>query len=85
LLGVRFDLGESDDGSIRLAEVIEGMPAGKAGLQQGDVVTGWGDKVIGGIEDLRAELARVKPGDTVRLTVLRGKEKLHISVKFPKR
>lgn len=85
LLGVRFDPGGSDGGSIRLAEVIEGMPAAKAGLRQGDVVTHWGDKALGGIEDIRAELAKIKPGDTVRLTVLRGKEKLHISVKFPKR
>jgi len=85
LLGVRFDLDGSDGGGVRLDEIIEGMPAAKAGLRQGDVVTGWSDKALGGIENIRAELAKVKPGDTVRLTVLRGKEKLRISVKFPQR
>ena len=85
LLGVRFDTGGSDGGGVRLAEVIEGMPAAKAGLRQGDVVTGWADKALDGIEDIRAALAGVKRGDTVRLTVLRGKEKLQVSVKFPER
>ena len=86
LLGVRFDPGASGDGGgVRLAEIVKDMPAAKAGLRQGDVVTGWADKAIGGVADMRAALAKVKPGDTVRLTVLRGKEKVQVSVEFPKR
>ena len=85
LLGVRFDSGGSGGSGVLLTEIIEGMPAAKAGLRQGDVVTGWADKAIGGVEDMRTALAGIKPGDTVRLTVLRGKEKVRVSVEFPRR
>jgi len=84
-LGVQLAPGRPEGGGVRLAGVMEDAPAGKAGLREGDVVRRWGDKAIGGIEDLRTAQAKAKPGDTVRLTVRRGKESLQVSVKFPAR
>jgi len=85
MLGVQLDPSRPKGGGVRLAAVMEDAPAGKAGLREGDVVTHWADKAVGGVADLRAALAKAKPGDTVRVTVRRGKETLQATVKFPAR
>ncbi|WP_329443787.1 trypsin-like peptidase domain-containing protein [Streptomyces sp. NBC_01426] len=47
-------------------------PAGKAGLKPGDIITQLGDKPIDSGPTLISEIWTYKPGDTVKLTYLRG-------------
>ncbi|MFO7260657.1 MAG: M20/M25/M40 family metallo-hydrolase [bacterium] len=60
---------------VRVAGVREGSPADLAGLQAGDVIVGFDDQEIADIYAMTEALRARKPGDTVRIRVLReGKE-----------
>jgi len=64
--------GESD--GLRLASVLPGTAAARAGLQDGDVVVRLGDQPINAFEDLRRLLAQKRPGDAVSVVYLRDGE-----------
>jgi Do/DeqQ family serine protease len=51
--------------------IMEGSPAGKAGLQAGDIVVKAGGKPVITRGDLRFELSLVKPGDPIELVYWR--------------
>jgi serine protease Do len=58
-----------------VAEVLKGSPAERAGVKLGDIITEFDRKEIKDSADLPALVARVAPGMTVQLKVLRdGKE-----------
>jgi S1-C subfamily serine protease len=62
--------------------VVPGTPAETAGLHEGDLVIAVNDKeVINGRECLK-ELDRFAPGDTVKVTVQRGREQVDFTVKL---
>ena len=72
-LGISADgRGESD--GLRLASVLPGTAAARAGLQNGDVVVRLGDQAINAFEDLRRLLAQKRPGDAVSVVYLRDGE-----------
>jgi Do/DeqQ family serine protease len=58
-----------------IAEVQPDSPASRAGLQKGDVVTGFNGRPVRGAAELRARLGVVPVGDTVDLQVQRAGEK----------
>ncbi|MFU8852690.1 trypsin-like peptidase domain-containing protein [Micromonospora sp. SL1-18] len=62
-LGVSVNAAE--DGGALVAAVVPGSPAEKAGLQRGDVVTKFGDKVIKDSNDLVGAVQSGKVGDRV--------------------
>ena len=63
-----------------IAEVIEGLPAAKAGVQVGDVITAVaGDDVTMEL-DLRNRIYFHQPGDRVTLDILRAGEMMQIEV-----
>ncbi|MEV4758307.1 trypsin-like peptidase domain-containing protein [Micromonospora sp. NPDC049559] len=69
-------VGDNESGGAVISSVTPGSPAEKAGLQQGDVVTRFGDKIINGSNDLVAAVQSGKVGDQVQLTFTRnGAEK----------
>lgn len=78
--GVRVYVGTIPDYSedvkgMRISGVREGSPAQKAGLRSGDVIIRFGDQKVDNIYDYMDALNRYKPGDTVKVVVLRdGKE-----------
>lgn len=78
--GIRTYVGTIPDYSedvkgLRLSGVREGSPAQKAGLRSGDVIIRFGDQKVENIYDYMDALNRYKPGDTVKVVVLRdGKE-----------
>jgi len=78
--GVRTYVGTIPDYSedvkgLRLSGVREGSPAQKAGLRSGDVIVRFGEQKVENIYDYMDALNRYKPGDTVKVVVLRdGKE-----------
>ncbi len=60
---------------------IEGKsPAASAGLAEGDVIIGFGDKPVAGIDDLHRLLTDVGAGGPATLTVLRRSEKIVLQV-----
>ena len=75
----------TDAKDARLASIMPGSPAAKAGLKPGDVVTQLNKKAIRDFPSLAVEIARHKPGETVKLTVRRDKKTITISVKLATR
>lgn len=69
-LGIAAD-GRSGWDGVRLGSVIPGSAAEKAGLRAGDVLVRLADTGLNGFADLRAQLDRRRPGDTVQLVYLR--------------
>lgn len=60
---------------VRITGTSPGSPAEAAGLQDGDVLTRFGDKQIDDLHDLTAALRGAKAGETVKLKIKRdGKE-----------
>ncbi len=58
-----------------VADVVKGGPAERAGIKTGDVIVRFDGKEVKDSADLPAQVARVAPGTTVQVTVLRnGKE-----------
>jgi serine protease Do len=72
-LGVRGDQGTEN---CRVREIVAGSPAEKAGLQPGDVITGFAGKAIGAFDELVAAVQTKRPGEAVVLEVQRGGEVL---------
>jgi C-terminal processing protease CtpA/Prc len=75
-------LGQQNDGRLFIREVPPGLAAAQAGLQPGDEIT-----LING-HDPRAydekglhQLLAGEVGDPVKLTVLRGNQVLHVTLK----
>ncbi|MBQ6240144.1 MAG: PDZ domain-containing protein [Firmicutes bacterium] len=57
---------------VLVAQVNEGSPADEAGLEVYDVIIGFNGESISAFSDLKTDLNKCKPGDTVTVEVLRG-------------
>jgi len=57
-----------------------GGPASKAGVQEGDVIVAYDDRPIPGIDELHRMLTDQKVGVKSDLTIIRGGEKLTLSI-----
>jgi aminopeptidase YwaD len=69
-LGVAADVRAGWDG-VRLGSVVPGSAAERAGLRAGDVLVRLADTGLHGFADLREQLGRRRPGDTLGLVYLR--------------
>lgn len=67
------------DGEVRLAGVLPGSPAETVGLKPGDRLIQVEDKRIEAAGDAHDAIAKVRPGDKVRLSVRRGDKTLDLS------
>lgn len=83
-LGVVFSPVLSADG-VKLQQVVPNTPASKAGLKGGDVITEFDGKKIENADDLRNILGSKKPGDKVKVKVLREGETLELEVTLEER
>lgn len=70
----------STDRGILITDIIEGGNASKADLHVKDIILSVESKKIKSIAELQAELIVRKPGDRVRIGVLRGQEEKLIDV-----
>jgi C-terminal processing protease CtpA/Prc len=75
----RMDL--TNEKGVVITEIAPDSPAEKAGLEHGDVITAINGKAVSEPEDLRAAIAKAGPGKTIRLSVLREKEKKELTAK----
>jgi len=72
-------------GGCKIDEVIKGGPADKAGLKDGDIIIEADGKKIDGPDALRRILAKKKPGDVLKLKILRGDKKKDIELRLGRR
>jgi S1-C subfamily serine protease len=71
-LGVVPDYGSfGEGGGVRISGTSPDSPASAAGLKAGDVIVKFDEKKIDTLYDLSDELAAAKPGQKVKLQVLR--------------
>ena len=57
-------------------------PKKLAGIQQGDVITGFGEHVIVSFDEYTNSLLSMKPGDSVELTIMRQSQQEYKEMKF---
>ncbi len=76
--------GEEVDG-VLLTGVSPGSPAEKAGIRAGDTIVQFGAIEVHSLQDLQVALTSHKPGETVKVIVLREKERKSISVTLTRR
>jgi hypothetical protein len=72
---VRFGIAPGDySGEVKgilIDSVTEGLPAAKAGLKKGDIMTKWNEHELVDVEQWMTHLTKAKPGDKVTVTYLR--------------
>ncbi|MFL5577222.1 MAG: PDZ domain-containing protein, partial [Gemmatimonadaceae bacterium] len=66
----------------QIRTVEDGSPAARAGLRPGDVITALDGRPVESSADFTAELAQHKPGERVRLTVVRGGQRRDVDVQL---
>jgi len=74
-------LEESFKGII-VAEVFPKGPAAKAGIEQGDIIIKYDVKRVENTTELRNAVAQTRPGERVKVTVLRNNREMEFTVKI---
>ena len=82
VLGFVMGLGR---GGVPVEGVVANSPAARAGLRAGDILTHLNGKRIEDGKALLVELAHMKPGQQVRLGILRGRYKLELNATLARR
>ncbi|HSQ61524.1 MAG TPA: trypsin-like peptidase domain-containing protein [Acidobacteriota bacterium] len=72
----RLDLASA----VRVTGLLTGGPAARGGVQEGDLLVGFGDRPVRGIDDLQRYLGGDAVGAEVSLDVVRRAERLTITV-----
>lgn len=67
---------------VYVSTVLPGSPAASAGLQEGDIITKIGDQQLDGDHPYANALYKYAPGDTVTLSVQRGRQQVEVQVKL---
>ena len=67
-----ISLGLSATAGITIQSVVAGSPAAQAGLRAGDIITKVNDQQIDQQHPLTSIMAKTRPGDKARLSVIRG-------------
>ncbi|CAN5737029.1 PDZ domain-containing protein [soil metagenome] len=82
-LGLQVQETEDSKG-VKVLDVDEDEPAGKAGIEEDDIITSINGKAVSSLETLKETMKDVKDGDTLKFDILRDGKAQTISVKFPK-
>jgi S1-C subfamily serine protease len=77
---VRFH-GLAMESAVFVVQVEPDSPGARAGVRDGDLIVGFGDKPIAGIDDLHRLLTEEQADTETALTVLRGSERHLLTVK----
>ncbi len=78
------DMGEEVKG-VKFADVRDASPAAKAGLKAGDILVEFAGMEIKNLYDFTYALRSHKPGEVVRVAVLRGTQRITADVKLEQR
>ena len=63
-----------------MESVIDGTGAADAGLQSGDLITAVNGGAVTTVEEVNEIKSGLRPGDSLRLTVVRNGENLYLDV-----
>lgn len=63
---------------VGVLQVVAGSPAEGAGIRPGDVIVALDETPIGSVDDLHRFLSHAPIGDVVRVSVLRGGQRLEL-------
>lgn len=80
-MGVMPDYAWDGEG-MRIDAVLDGRPAARAGLEDGDVVVRIGDMPVGDIYGYMEALGNFEEGDETTVVVMRGDEELERPITF---
>ena len=78
-------IGLDKKGGVLVADVIDGMPAQKAGLEDGDVILGIAGADVGSANELSRRVASYSPGEKVDLKIQRNGKIRNIKVTLGQR
>ena len=81
---VGAQLGDANDGML-VQVLVEGGPADRAGIEQGDVIVGLDGREVRDYFSFAPMLSAYEPGDEVTLRVRRGEEYLDVPVTLERR
>jgi S1-C subfamily serine protease len=70
----------AQESAVRAASIESGSPAARAGVEQGDLIVGFGGQPVAGFDDLHRALTGDRVGEPSELVVLRGARKLALSI-----
>lgn len=84
-LGVMVEQVSGSQRACRLIRVVPGSPADKAGLRPGDLIQQCGSVDISSPAALRRQVLIHKPGDVIRIKLLREDMPVEIDVKLGRR
>ncbi|MDP7477629.1 MAG: PDZ domain-containing protein, partial [Candidatus Peribacteraceae bacterium] len=73
---------EEQKQKVAIESVRENSPAGKAGLKAGDIILSMDDEIVSKVFDVIYHVRQKKAGDTCRIEILRGEEKMLVEVTF---
>jgi S1-C subfamily serine protease len=65
---------------VFIVQIYSDSPAAAAGLREGDIITGLEDKKINTMTQLISGLFKYRPGDTVKLSVIRDQREMDVTV-----
>jgi hypothetical protein len=71
MLGISMSGSDEHAGGVVVDTVRDGLPAARAGLKVGDVITKIDGKALEGVDDFRARLRESEPGREITLTIIR--------------
>jgi len=83
-LGIKIEDLEDGNG-VKITEVDEELPAGKAGLKEQDLITDVNGKAVNSVDEMKANLKDLKEGDTIKLGIKRNGKSQTIDLKLPKK
>lgn len=80
MLGISMSSSEEREGGVVVDTVRDGLPAAKAGIKVGDVITQIDGKALTGVDDFRARLREAEPGRELTLTIIRDGAESQVKV-----
>jgi serine protease Do len=70
----------AEEGGVVVVDVVDGGPAQRAGVRQGDLIVELNRQPVKKVEDIASGLSKMKEGDMALLRVRRGDSALYVAV-----
>jgi serine protease Do len=70
----------AEDGGVVVVDVVDGGPAQRAGVRQGDLIVELNRQAVKKVDDVASGLSKMKEGDMALLRVRRGDSALYVAV-----
>ena len=85
-LGVQIEEDtQSPEGGARISEVVDGSPAERAGLEEGDVIVSFDGSIVRGPAGLTKQIRSHEAGDKVAVVVVRDGKKKTVEAELAER